>query len=117
MANKYRNESEIKVGGVKILLRPTFENCANLESALGGSGLPMIAYNLTKQKTPPMTQLARIIYECQAEKKYTLEQIWDYTQIEGYSVELMSSVLSFISLITAGDKAAPELSEEQIKKN
>jgi len=114
MANKFRNEMELEVAGDKILLRPTFENCANLEAALG-YGLPMLAYNLASKKMPALTDLAKVIYFCQAEKNLKLEQVWDLVQAEGVNVTV--SVLSFIAKITSGDKTQVPLSEETIKKN
>lgn len=112
MANKFRNEKVVKLGEVEILLRPTFENCANLESSLG-YGLPMMAFKLAKQQLPSMTDSAKVIFFCQAEKKYTLEQIWDLLMIEGSSV--MKDLLVFVGGITAGDKTVQELTENQKK--
>lgn len=110
MVNKHKNEKIVKLAGQDILLRPTFENCANLESALG-YGLPQLAYNLSQKKLPPMTDLAKVIYLCQAEKKYKLEEIWEMILTDGVSVT--TEVLVFVGGITAGDKSQPE----DLKKN
>lgn len=111
--NKFKNEKVIKLGEVEILLRPTFLNCADLETALG-QGLPMLAYSLAQKKLPTMTDLAKVIYFCQADRtKYSLEEIWELVQCEGMMVA--GPVLEFIGQITAGDKTAPELSESQKK--
>lgn len=112
MANKFRNEMTIKLGEVEILLRPTFENCANLESALG-YGLPMMAFKLAKQQLPSMTDAAKVIFFCQAEKKYTLEQVWELMMENGSGI--IKDLLMFVGGITAGDKTVQELTESQKK--
>lgn len=114
MANKFRNEMVIKVGGVEILLRPTFENCANLEYALG-YGIPMLAYNLSKQKMPGLSDIAKVLFHCQADKKLTLEQVWDLVMVEGVAVT--TQILMFVGQISAGDKTQVPASESDIKKN
>lgn len=118
MANKYRNELEITLGGEKILLRPTFENIANLEGNLG-FGVPTFAYRLhkisSKSEAPSMTEMAKVAYHCQADKKFSLEQIWDLCMIDG--VAFSAEILKFVSQITVGDKAAPDVSDDSVKKN
>lgn len=114
MANKHRNEYVIKVGEVEVLLRPTFENCANLESALG-YGLPMLAFNLSQKKMPPLTDLAKVIFFCQAEKKLTMASVWDLVLEEG--VGITTQVLMFVGQVTAGDKTQVAVSESELKKN
>lgn len=118
MANKFRNEKQIKLGGVEVLLRPSFENIANLEDSLG-FGLPTLSLRLSKmfqrQETPKLTDLAKIVFHCQAEKKYNLDEIWELCQEEG--IESAKDILVFVSNVTAGNKAAPQLSEEEVKKN
>jgi len=110
--NPLKNEKIVDVGGEKILLRPTFENCANLEQALG-FGLPMLAYNLAQKKLPNMTDLAKVVYFCQAEKKLTLEQVWELVLKDGMAVA--TQVLEFVAIITAGDRSQPELTDSQKK--
>lgn len=112
MANPLKNEKMVKLGEVEILLRPTFENCANLESSLG-YGLPMLAYNLSKKQLPPMTDLTKVIYHCQVKKEHSLEKIWELVMAEGMGVA--GPILEFIGQITAGDRSQPELSENQKK--
>lgn len=99
--NSYKNEKIIKIGGQDILLRPTFENCEALETALG-FGLPVLAHNLSKQKLPGMSDMAKVIYHCQAQKLITQEEIWKLVMAEGMMV--MSDILIFVGQITAGDK-------------
>jgi hypothetical protein len=120
MANKFRNESQIKIGGVEILLRPTFENCANLEASLG-YGLQALAMKLSEaakdsKKMPVSTDLVKVVYFCQAEKKYTLEEVWDFAKIEG-TINIIAPILIFISTITTGDKTQVEASFSDVKKN
>ena len=114
MANKFRNEKIVKMGEVEILLRPTFENCANLEAALG-FGIPQLAVNLALKKMPGLAEMAKVIYFCQAEKQYTLEQIWDLVMQEGAGFGVQ--VIEFVGMVTAGDKAASDPSPEALKKN
>lgn len=105
---------EITLGGEKILLRPTFENCTNLEGSLG-YGLPMMAYNLSQKKMPALTDLAKVIFYCQAEKKLTMAEIWDKVMFDG--VEITTQVLIFVGQITAGDSAKVQPSESSEKKS
>lgn len=114
MANKFRNEKEIEVAGVKILLRPTFQNVADLENILG-RGIPMLAYELSKRTIPKLTECALVVFHCQAEKKYTLEEIWDL--VSSHGALITTDVLTFIAQITNGDKNAPTLPADEIKKN
>lgn len=114
MANKFRNEKIVVLGGVEILLRPTFENCANLESALG-FGIPQLAYNLGVKKMPGLTEMAKVVYFCQADKKYTLEEIWQMIMQEGAGFGV--NVIEFVGMVTAGDKALPDPSPADVKKN
>jgi hypothetical protein len=114
MANKYRNEMMIKIGEVEILLRPTFQNCANLEAALG-YGIPMLAFNLMNKKLPGLADMVQVIFFCQADKKLTLEEIWDLVMVEG--IGSSTQVLQFIGQITTGDKTQVAVSESELKKN
>lgn len=114
MANKFRNEKVVVLGGVEILLRPTFENCANLESSLG-FGIPQLAFNLGLKKMPGLTEMAKVVYFCQAEKKLTLEEIWEMIMHEGAGFGVQ--IIEFVGAITAGDKSAPDANTEAVKKN
>lgn len=129
MENKFRNEMEIKLGGQLILLRPTFENIAAMESSVGsvnwltwkfsrGHGTESAVKNM-----PSMTDAAKIIYFNQAstkpedsnQKKFSLEEIWDLVQAEGGSV--IKHVIIFLGRLTAGNRAIEidELSEGEKK--
>lgn len=98
------------MGEVEILLRPTFENIANLESALG-YGIPMLAFNLSKSKMPSLTDITKVIYFSQAEKAYKLDEIWQLVMAEGVSIT--TQVLEFVGKITAGDKFLSETTEKK----
>ena len=116
MANPFRNEQEIKLGGQTLLLRPTFENIANLEAQVGG--LPNFAMKLSKSELPQLTDLAKVIFYCHVkvdgvDRKMSLEEIWDLVLGEGMFIT--NPVLSFVAKITAGDKTQVELSEKQKK--
>ncbi len=135
MANPNRNELLVTVGGVDILLRPTFENISSMESVMGG-----VAYlnwkfskgmaGITKEDSaqdrvrkfdpksmPSMTELAQVIFFNQVatneddptKKKYSLEQIWDLVLKEGISV--MPKITMFIAMMTMGDKLAVKADE------
>lgn len=108
--NQYKNEKVIKLGGVEILLRPTFDNCASLEGDLG-YGLPQLAFNMSKAKLPAMTDLTKVVFHCQAVKKLTREEVWDLVMIEG--VGLMTDILVFIANITTGAKHKVEEKKSQ----
>jgi hypothetical protein len=114
MANKYKNEMTIKIGEVEILLRPTFDNCASLETAIG-KGIPQLAFDMMKGQSPSMTDLARIVFHSQADKKLTQQQVWDLMLYEGLASS--TPIIKFIAQITAGDKNQAELSDEDVKKN
>lgn len=103
--NTYKNEKVIKMGDVEILLRPTFQNCVSLEAVIEGgfSGLTM---RLFKSQMPGLTDITKVVYHCQAEKKYTEEEIWQLVMKEGMGIS--NQVLMFVAQITAGDKTVIE---------
>jgi hypothetical protein len=124
--NKFRNEMNIKLGSQEILLRPTFENVASMESNVGG--LAFLAWKFSKgaragntmseniQGMPSMTECAQIIFYNQAavnqddptKKKLNLEEIWELVQEEGlYSV--VTSMTIYLAKITSGQKKVDEL--------
>jgi hypothetical protein len=116
MANAYRNEKEIQLGPYKILLRPTFEAIANLEAHVGP--ISDFAVQMSKSKLPKLTDMAKIVYHCQCtiegrEGKLTLEEIWDAFMQDGITVAV--PVLSFLSVVTAGDKTKVDLTDNQKK--
>ena len=130
MANKYKNEYEIKMGSETILLRPTFENIADMESNIGG--LTYLAWKFSRGMTsmdkveaiknmPSITEIAQIIYYNQAarkeddttKRKYALEEIWGMVQDEG--IRLTKPVTEYLSIITAGNKNASQSSEQEKK--
>ena len=116
MANPVRNEKEIQIGDLKILLRPTFEAIANLEAHVGP--ISDFAVQMSKARLPKLTDMAKIIFHCQAsvegrEGKLTLEEIWDAVMQDGINISV--PVLSFISVVTAGDKTKVDLTENQKK--
>lgn len=124
MENKFRNELELELAGEKILLRPTFENMAMMENALGSISYLVFKYgknlaaDLTEssmmQSLPPLTHTAQIIFFNQAEKKYSLEEIYEKCLTEG--AKCGAQVLLFLVRCTSGNKLIKEPSEKQ-KKN
>lgn len=122
---------EVKVGPETILLRPTFENIAAMESVVGSvsylgwkfsRGIRQNAEGGVDARTlntaeaikgmPSMTEVAQIIYFNQAatkendatRKKFSLEEIWDLVSQEG--MRLVLPIMTYIANITAGDKMA-----------
>lgn len=126
MENKFKNEMEIKVGGEKILLRPTFENLAAMETKMGGlaylafkfgQGIDIDTKTVDQLKSaksmPSLTETAQIIYYNQAEKKFTIEQIFDLCMDEG--IKVCAQAVLFLVKCSAGNKLAKEPSEKQKK--
>lgn len=121
MENSFRNELEISLAGVKILLRPTFENMANTESKLGG--LPYLAWKFSRtgKESATLTDCAQLIYFNQAannpadpnKKALSLEEIWALVSQEG--VNVLKPAMTFLALMTAGNKMAVDLSDNQKK--
>jgi hypothetical protein len=124
MENKFRNELELELAGEKILLRPTFDNMALTENALGSISYLIYKFGKTlspdldklsmMQSLPPITTSAQVIFFNQAEKKYSLEQIYEKCLDEGAKVG--AQVLLFLVRCTSGNKLIKEPSEKQ-KKN
>lgn len=131
MENPFRNEKEIKLGEVTILLRPCFENVAAMEAKLGGltylawkfsrSTIDARSGTLDPKNIPTLTECAQIIYFNQAatkpndpnQKQYSLEEIWALVQYEG--LKIIQPVTMFLVAVTAGNKNAVEPSEAQKK--
>lgn len=126
MENKFKNEMEITLAGEVILLRPTFENLAAMESKLGGvaylaykfgQGIDIETGNIDQlasaKAMPSMTETAQIIFYNQAEKKYSLEEIYDLCLDEG--VRVCAKAVLFLVKMTAGNKLQKEPSKRQKK--
>lgn len=137
--NKARNELVIKVGGKEILLRPTFENIAAMETNLGS--VTYLGWKYSRGVTvqngkassgtdaiksiPSMTEIAQIIYYNQASvnpednslKKYSLEEIWGMMLKNGAAGEVVRSIVMYLAQLTAGDKinTVDDLSPEEKK--
>lgn len=141
MENKFRNEMEITVGGQKILLRPTFENLAAMESVLGSlaylgwkysrgvvlekDGTIKTNMEMAIRSLPPLSDAAKIIFFNQAAtkpedptlKKYSLEEIWALVLEEGTPVT--KQVVQYLARVTAGNKTLEGMGgdEEKEKKS
>jgi len=127
--NQFRNEMEISVGAEKILLRPTFKNIAELETNLGS--IAWLAWKFSRGVTqgsdgkvdansfatsdfvksqPSFTDIAQIIYYCQADtdpsdaskRKYSLEEIWGKVINSGAAKTLIIEITIFIGKMLAG---------------
>lgn len=131
MENKFKNEMLINIAGEEILLRPTFENLAAMETKMGGIAYLAFKYGkgidvetmkidpiAAAQSLPPLTDAAQIIFFNQVapegEKKRTLEEIHELCLAEGLKV--CTQVVMFLARCTAGNKfAQKELSKNQKK--
>jgi hypothetical protein len=118
MENKFRNEMEIELAGTKILLRPTFENVAAMETNMGGLAYltwKMASNGNSPKALPSLSECAKIIFFNQSEqkedgtKKYSLEQIWEMIQEDG--IVICKPVIQYLGRITAGNKNAQEFSD------
>lgn len=109
---------EITLSGKKILLRPTFENVAAMESNMGG--LAYITWKMAKngdsaKALPSLTDCAKVVYFNQAKsnedgtKEHSLEEIWQMIQEDGLGIT--KDVLMFLGRIAAGNKAAEGMSD------
>jgi len=127
----------LKLGPEQILLRPTFENIAAMESTVGGvaylgwkysrgirleNGKPVVTEQSIRA-LPPLTECAQIIFYNQAAtkpedptlKKFSLEEIWDLVLQEGTPVA--KQVVQYLAGLTTGDKSEPPkaVSDEEKK--
>lgn len=118
MENKFRNEMEISLGGQKILLRPSFENLAALESSAGGLlYLSWKASKALRKEGIGMSEMAFIIYHCQAavnaedptKKFYSVEEIMEMVLKEGMTV--LKPITVFLARCTAGNKTVDDVSD------
>lgn len=132
MANKYKNEMEIKLGAEVILLRPSFENISDMESNVGG--VTYLAWKFSRGSTlsstteklkslPTLSDITKIIYYNQAARKLddptlrklSLEEVWVMVQDEG--VRVIGPVTTYLTLIMAGNKGLEESSDTGEKKS
>jgi len=125
LENKFKNEMLLEVAGEQILLRPTFENIAQMETKMGSIASLAFKYGRNfkadskdpleqMNSFPPISECAQIIYYNQAEKTFTQEEIFQKCLDEG--IKVGSQVMLFLVRITAGNKMLKEPSEFQ-KKN
>lgn len=113
MANKLKNEMEIKLAGEVFLLQPNFNNVQNLENSPVG-GIPKLGFEMSKGRLLTLNEIAWVVYHCHEPKKFTVDEIWEMVRHEGISCQ--PAVYQFLTNITAGDKTQVELTENQ-KKN
>jgi hypothetical protein len=122
--NKFKNEMEITLGPEKILLRPTFENLAEMETNVGSVGylswkfsqgvrknsdgsLDSSSLNSreTIQSLPSLSEITQIIYYNQAERKFEKQDIYEMIVSEGAYRDCMIAVTIFIGkMLTGGQK-------------
>lgn len=117
MENKFRNEKEIQLGEKTILLRPTFANLSTVESTIGP--VASIAVKISEAKKAseaqiPLVNLCTIIHLCQADKKMTIEEVFDLCVEEGYP-SVKRQVMEFLIIITAGKKQLATLEQPEKK--
>lgn len=115
--NTFKNEYKVKLGEKEILLRPTFDNIAALEGDLGG--LSWLAWKFTQgaRTMPSQTECVKIIFHSQALKEgeghLSLDEIFDLVMDEGLAI--VKPIMEFLTIVTAGNKLAPEMSDKQKK--
>lgn len=124
--NKFRNEMEVKLAGEVLLLRATFENLQAIESSVGS--LPFLANKFLsgvaggkgsieekiKKNMPSTTETALILYHAQAEKKFTLEEVFEKMMSDG-ALKYSTQAFIFISGACNGNKFADEPTPEEKK--
>lgn len=132
--NQFRNELKVTIGGSEILLRPTFENIAQVESnvgsisylawkfsrgvrrdATGGIDKASLSSEETIKGLPSLTEMAQIVYYCQAEKTHDLNSIWELIIGSGSSQSLLMQVTVFIGKMLAGSSF--EVKEETLNES
>lgn len=124
--NKFRNEMTIKLGTQEILLRPTFQNIAAMESVVGG--LTYLALKFSRggagnksaldlaKHLPSLSECAQIIFfnqantksEDTAKKQFSLEEIWDMVQSQGMQ-SVIHDVTMYLTRITVGQTKVDEI--------
>lgn len=133
--NQFKNEMTIEIGGEKILLAASFENIAKLESNLAsisylawkfsrgsrasdGSGKDSQSTNPreTIGALPSITEITQIIFYCQKDSKFSLEEIFGLISSSGSFADVMVKTTIFIGRILAGPSKFDEEDLEQKKK-
>lgn len=122
--NPFRNEMNVELAGETILLRPTFENLAAMETDIGG--IPFLAWKFGKSVSvvdgkmvlgqdslPPMSICTKVIFHNQEPKKFSLEQVHEMVMAQGITATRIA--LNFIMKCTAGNRQQPDLSDAQKK--
>lgn len=123
--NKYKNEALIKVGEVEILLRPDFENLSAFESSV--MTMDQFAFNLSKARTPSMSQLVQTLFYFQAARKpdgtrlLNLEEINLLVMNHG-GIALQVPIMGFLARCVSGsatgvDQAVDKAVSESEKKS
>lgn len=112
--NNFRNEMLVEIGTEKILLRPTFQNMSEMESNV--ASVSYLAYKFSRglretgankeneaaKSLPSLTEAAQIIYYNQAERKFTLDEVWEKIISSGNTPKIMVQVTIFIGKMLAG---------------
>lgn len=131
--NQFRNEMEIELAGVKILLRPTFSNIASMESDVGSVSYLVWKFSRGVQNQnkptganpkemeeavkymPSMSEAAKIIFHNQAEKKYSIDEIWELVLKSGQISQIIVKCCIFIGkMLSSGNFDEAKLSEEPV---
>lgn len=117
--NKFRNEKKIVLDEVEILLRPTFANLATVEGEIGSIAGLAIKISTAKDEVSShlsLSLIAKFFYLMQADKKYSLDDIFQLVLDEGYQ-SCRVQLLQFFILLTAGKKGMEKIEQaEQEKK-
>lgn len=132
--NIFKNETELKIGDETILLRPTFENLAEMESNVGS--ITYLSWKFSQgvkknrdgsvdrdslnsretiQALPSLSEITQIIYYNQAEKKFTKEEILQLIIKNKAMQPMMIQVTIYIGKMLTGGGFDEENLEEKKK--
>jgi hypothetical protein len=106
--NKFRNEIQFELAGETIILRPTFNNLAKTETALGP--IASIAIKMADAKKPeeaqiPISSIVQIFFHNQNdENKKSLDELNDLCLDAGY-LFCKQKVMEFLLVVTGGKAA------------
>lgn len=132
--NIFKNETELKIGDETILIRPTFENLAEMESNVGS--VTYLSWKFSQgvkknrdgsvdrdslnsretiQALPSLSEITEIIYYNQAEKKFSKEEIFRLIVENKAMQPMMIQVTIYIGKMLTGGGFDEEKLEEKKK--
>lgn len=114
------------MGAKEILLRPTMQAVMSVETEVGGLGYLAFRFSQTRREDipiaerykyfPSMTEVAAIIYLCQAKPdELKRDEIFELVMARGISI--IKDITAFITIMAAGDIGEVEEISEDEKKS